>query len=129
MNFETKLREELIDEIGELNKLQVGSDEYKIAADGVSKIADRVIEMEKFRVENETKLKAQEMEYEMKLIEIEENRKDRFARNAINVGTFVGGLGFSFLATKWTFKFEETGSISSMVGRQVLQKAVNLFKK
>lgn len=129
MNVETKLREELFEEINELSKLQVGSDEYKIAADGVTKITDRLIEMEKNRNDYEAKIRAQDMEHDLKLMEIEDNRKDRFAKNVIAVGTFVGGLGFSYLATKWSFKFEEVGTISSQAGRNFVNKAMNFFKK
>lgn len=129
MNVELKLKEELIDEIGELGKLQVGSDEYKIAADGVSKIADRVIEIKKLEMENENKIRAQDMEYDLKSKEIEEACKDRKAKNRIALITFGAGLGFQFLLSKWTFLFEEKGTISSSMGRNLINKAITIFKR
>lgn len=129
MNVETKLREELLEEIDELSKLQVGSEQYKIAADGVVKITDRLIEMEKNRIDHEAKIRAQDMERDIKIMEIEEERKDRKAKNLITAGSFVSGLGFSYLATKWSFKFEEAGTISSQAGRNFVNKAMNFFRK
>ena len=129
MNAKLKLKEGFIDDIGELGKLQVGSDEYKSGADGVSKVGNTLIEMEKLEMEKELKIRAQDMEYDLKVKEIEENRKDRKAKNLIAIGTFAGTLGFQLLLSKWTFLFEEKGTISSSMGRNLINKAMTFIKR
>ena len=47
MSIETMLKDEIKDEMEELKKLTPGSEEHKIATDSVTKLYDRVIEMEK----------------------------------------------------------------------------------
>ena len=48
MKNETMLHDEIKAELEELSKLEVGSDEYETAVNGISKLMDRAIEMEKF---------------------------------------------------------------------------------
>lgn len=48
--LETLLNEEIKDEFSEVSKLEVGSDKYKVAVDGLAKLCDRAIELEKIQI-------------------------------------------------------------------------------
>ena len=60
MSIKTLLVEEIQDELNDLSDLDLGSEEYKITVDGLTKLIDRAIEMEKFETENEDKIKNRE---------------------------------------------------------------------
>ena len=45
MKNETMLHDEIKAELEELSKLEVGSDKYETAVNGISKLMDRAIEM------------------------------------------------------------------------------------
>ena len=47
MKVETMLHDEILNEFEELKKLEVGSDGYRAAVDGISKLLDRAIEYDK----------------------------------------------------------------------------------
>ena len=64
--LETLLNEEIKDEFSEVSKLEVGSDKYKVAVDGLAKLCDRAIELEKFKSEQEFKREQHEVETRMK---------------------------------------------------------------
>ena len=51
MKFEKMLHEEIESEIKCLEDIEMGSDEYKAGVDGVSKLIDRAIEIEKFNAD------------------------------------------------------------------------------
>ena len=60
MSIRENLIEEFNDEVKGLRGLQLGSDEYKATVDGVTKLADRIIEIEK--IEKDAKSKEIERE-------------------------------------------------------------------
>ena len=60
-------REELRTEIQELGKMELGSEEYKTTVDGITKLWDRVIEVDKIEIEADEREKNAQREQEMKL--------------------------------------------------------------
>ena len=129
MSIKTLIREELENEMDYLNKMEVGTEQYKTAVDGVTKLADRVIELEKFEVERKEKAENREIEYDLKLKQFEDERKDRFIKNCIAVGTAVGGMGLAVWGTVTSMKFEKEDSFTSLLGRGWVNKTVSFFKK
>ena len=59
MSIKTKLTEEFNDEILEISKMEVGSKEHSAAIESLTKLADRVIEIDKIENEQELKDRAQ----------------------------------------------------------------------
>lgn len=114
MNMETYLYEEIENEFNALAKKEVGSPEHAKAVDSLTKLMDRAIEMEKV-----TTSAAQN---EQQMIE---DRKSRLVKNLIDIGGVVLPLAVTVWGAKVSFKFEETGTITSAAGRQFIQK---LFK-
>ena len=116
MKIKTPLIEELHDELNELGKTTVGTDEYKITVDGVTKLADRIIEIEKIEAENRIKMEAQEDE-----------KRDRRIKNGIAIGTFVGSIAVYVATYLTSMKYEDKGVIPTMeFGKNALNKLSKL---
>jgi hypothetical protein len=124
MNIKNLLDEEIQDEFNALAKLEVGSDSYRGTVDGLTKLMDRAIELKKFEAERDERIEARESEQSLKLQQLREDRKDRIAKNCIAVGTALLGVGVTIWGTCATFKFEEEGTISSVIGRGFINKLI-----
>lgn len=120
------LKKELQDEIVTLEDMDMGSNEQKIAIDGVAKLAEKFIEMEKLENDKLEKAENREIDIEMKLKQMAEDRKERIVKNAVTVGTTVVGAALTVWGTLKTLKFEETGTVTTSAGREFIKK---LFSK
>lgn len=113
---ETKvlLETEVQREIEQLKKMEVCDESYKDAVDGITKLTDRLIEIEK--VQNEVSDK------EIKLKEMEDERKDRLIKNCLTGASIVTGIGLTVWGTIKSLKFEEEGTVTTIVGRGFINK-------
>ena len=66
MSIKNGLVEESNNELKEVRKLEVGSEKHKTAVDSLTKLADRVLEIEKLEVSKEEKLDEKVMEMELR---------------------------------------------------------------
>ena len=66
MNIENLLHDEIVRELATLEDMEVGTDSYKVTIDGVTKLVDRAIDIDKLNVESEEKKKARESGDELK---------------------------------------------------------------
>lgn len=129
MKNETMLHEEIQGELAELSKLEVGSEKYKVAVDGVAKLMDRAIEIDKINADTQEKVESREAEIDLKLKQLEEDKKDRKVRNGIAIASIGIPAVVSIWGTLKTLKFEEVGTVTTLAGREHLRKIFNLFKK
>lgn len=122
MNIEHMMHEEIKSELEELGKLQVGSEEYKVAVDGITKLTDRIIEMKKSDREVEAKDRDREIENNLKIQQMEDEQKDRIIKNIIA----VAGIAVPTIVTIWgtvkSIEFEKEGTITTIMGRGFIQK-------
>lgn len=122
MEIKTLLVEEVQDELDNLGALELGSEEYKTTVDGLTKLIDRVIDIEKLESDSKEKVIVMENENDFKLKQMDEERKDRLIRN----GIAVAGIVIPSLITIWgtvkSLKFEEEGTITTIVGRGFINK-------
>ena len=109
MSMVTKLNVEIEEKFDELAKLDPTTKEYSAAVDSVTKLMDRAIEIEK--------LESSETQSEKQM---EEDRKSRLVKNCID-----GGLAVTIWGAKASFKFEETGTITTSVGRKFMDKIIS----
>lgn len=126
MSVRTLLTKEIESELVTLEDMDLGSDECKIAIDGVTKLIGTLNEMDKLEFEYQERFESRKTEKELKMIEMEDERNDRIAKNVITVVTFAGGVALTVWGTYKTFKFEETGTVTSIIGRGFINK---LFPK
>jgi hypothetical protein len=129
MKNETMLHDEIKAELEELSKLEVGSDEYETAVNGISKLMDRAIEMEKFESDAKERIDSKEAELDLKYRQLEEDIKDRKTRNKINIAGIVIPAGITIWGTIKTLKFDQNNIITSTAGKEFTRKIFNMFKK
>ena len=126
MEIEKLLHDEIVDELGGLNTLELGSDKYKVTTKGIVKLMDRAIEMDKLSKELDERQKNRNEDLELKYRQIDAEIRDRKIKNVIAV--VISGVGT--IVTIWgtlkTLKFEEVGTVTTMAGRNFIN---NLFKR
>lgn len=126
MSVRSNLVEEFESELEELSKMEVGTDTYRATVDGVTKLADRIIEIDKIEKDNSVKIDTQEQEYAIKAQQLKDEKKDRFIKNCIAIGTFVGGVlvyGLAFIAST---NFEREGTLTTEGGKSSLRQLLKL---
>ena len=116
------LDEEIQVEFEKLSKLEVGSESYKATVDGLSKLVDRAVEIDKTEMENTTKIEAQNIENDFKALQIKEDNRDRWVRNGIAIAGIIVPSVLTVWGTLKSFKFEETGTVTTILGRGFINK-------
>lgn len=128
MSIKHKLVDEFNSELEALNTMEVGGDDYKVAVDGVTKIADRIIELERLESENQIRTNAQYNEIVTKMDQLKADKRDRLIKNCITGFNVVGGLGFAAWAFVASMKYEDKGLIPSTEGGRMSLKHLLRFK-
>lgn len=122
MKNEQLLHDEIEDEFKCLKDLEVGTEQYKVTVDGLVKLVDRAIEIDKLNLEAEEKSKNRKNDKEFKQQQMEDEKKDRLIRNCIS----AAGIVIPSLLTIWgtfkTFKFEQEGTVTTIMGRGFINK-------
>ena len=123
-NIETLLHEEIQDGFDALSKMERGTEIHKTTVDEVAKLFDKAIEIEKIEVEAKDKAKSREIEASLKRAQMEEDRKDRRFKNGIALGGIVLPLAVTIWGTFKTLKFEEEGTVTTIMGRGFINKLI-----
>lgn len=139
-NIRESLKDEIQTEIEKLSDVDFGSNEYKAGVDGVAKLMDKAIELEKIEAEDDKNRRSREFEHEK--FEFEKKKfmtDDGFKREQANsekIGRLItnsisiAGIIIPSVITIWgtvkTLKFEETGTVTTMAGRGFVSR---LFSK
>ena len=113
MSMTTKLNVEIEDKLDELTNMDPSTKEYDVAVDSVTKLMDRAIEIEKLESSDSQNEK-----------QMKEDRKSRLVKNCIDVGSIVLPLAVTIWGARASFKFEETGTITTSVGRKFMDKII-----
>ena len=116
------LDEEIQVEFEKLSELEVGSESYKATVDGLAKLVDRAVEIDKTEMENATKIEAQNIENDLKALQIKEDNRDRWVRNGIAIAGIIVPSVLTVWGTLKSFKFEETGTVTTILGRGFINK-------
>ena len=122
MNIESLLGSEIQEEFEELKKAVLGSEEYKITVDGLTKLVDRAIEIDKINSENDLKIDELVKEIDIKTRQMDEEKKNRRVQNGIAIAGLVIPTAVTIWGTLKSFKFEETGTVTTIMGRGFIQK-------
>lgn len=140
MDIEELLCKEVKVELENLANMEFDSEAYKATVDSIAKFADRAIAIEKLNIEQEEKEKARELEKEkfdremeeriiaraldteLKNKQFEDEKKDRLIRNCIAVAGIVIPTAVTIWGTIVSLKFEEEGSVTTIMGRGFINK-------
>lgn len=119
---EKKLYDEINAEFEDLSKMALGTEEYKVTVDGLTKLMDRAIDIRKFDVESAERIENQKMDNCLKQRQMDEERKDRLIKNGIS----IAGITIPALITIWgtvkSMEFEKEGTITTIIGRGFINK-------
>ena len=122
MKVETILHDEILNEFEELKKLEVGSDGYRAAVDGIGKLLDRAIEYDKLDAECNERSLNRGFEEDYKLQLAEDEKRDRRIKNGIT----IAGIVIPSLITIWgtikSLNFEKEGTVTTIMGRGFINK-------
>ena len=147
MEFDTLLREEIVSELEKLEDIEIGSDCYKTTVDGLVKLMDRAIEIDKMNIsKEEQKIKredakaATEFENKIKREQLENTKAiakfdnlfksrqmtdeqiDSIVRNCIAADGIIVPSVITVWGALMSFKFEEEGTITTSVGRGFMSR-------
>ena len=113
----------------ELEYLEPTSEEYKAAVEALTKLTDRILEFEKIELEElriDVTDENEKNKLELEQIAEENNRKDNKIKNVLSALGIAIPAGLTIWGTFKSIKFEETGTITTMAGRNFINR---LFKK
>lgn len=122
VNIDPQLYDVIKDDFEKLKGNDLGSDERKAALDEVTKLMDRAIEIKKVDIDCENRAKTLESEELMRKQQIEDEKKDRLIKNLISVAGIVLPIGLTIWGTKVSLKFEEEGTVTTIMGRGFINK-------
>ena len=128
MRIETMLHDGIEDGFNELKKIQVGTEEYKTTVDGLTKLLDRAIEIDKIDSETQTNADNREIENNIELKKIEYDRKDRIIKNCLTAASIVCTAGITVWGSLKSWKFEETGVVTSGPEREFMRRIFHSMK-
>lgn len=136
MDTRELLNTEIESEFEAMSDVEMSSNEYKVGVEGLTKLIDRQLEFEKldeeFREKREVRkleekikekdLELREKELKLKEEQLRQEQKDSKFRN----GIAIAGIAIPSLITIWgtikSLKFEETGTVTTMMGRGFINK-------
>lgn len=122
-----KLDAEIESELDALKETPVDSETFKTTVDCVSKLIDKRNEMEKIELDKRKQDLSElaETNKNNKEKELNEyNKKDQFIKNAISIGSIVIPVFVTVWGTYKTLKFEETGTVTTIMGRGFINKLI-----
>lgn len=122
MELEKKLHEEIGREFAILKEMEGGTESYKAMVDGVTKLTDRAIEIDKLNAEVEARAETQKFENELKLKQMKEERVDRIVKNCITGFSILLPIVVTVWGTKASFEFEKEGTVTTIMGRGFINK-------
>lgn len=119
---EKKLYDEINAEFEDLSKMALGTEEYKVTVDGLTKLMDRAIDMKKFDTEYAERIENQKMDNCLKQRQMDEERKDRLIKNGISIAGIVIPSLITIWGTVKSMEFEKEGTITTIIGRGFINK-------
>ena len=122
VNVETWLDAEIESEFKKLSKMDPGTEEYKVTVDGLTKLVDRKIEMNRVEIDCEDRTAIRENEQAMKEQQMEDEKKDRLIKNILSAAGIALPLLVTIWGTKVSLKFEEEGVFTTIMGRGFINK-------
>lgn len=112
------LEDQIVHDIEKLDYETFGSEAYKVGVDCITKMMDRVIEYRKLRSEQSDKKKQREIE----ALTVAEEKKNKNLDHLLKIIEIVVPSVITVWGTLVTLKFEETGTVTTIMGRGFTNK-------
>ena len=124
--IDTMLRDELQREFENLKDMKSGTEEHKVGVDSLTKLLDRAIEMDKLEADVQEKAENREVDIGLKEKQMQEDKKDRIVKNCLTAVSLIASVGLTIWGSCKSWKFEETGTITSTAGREFMKKLFHM---
>lgn len=118
--IKSQLNTEISLELSQLENLDMSDETYKVAVDCVSKLIDKRNDMEKIELEARKLELSQQKDKELN----DYNKKDQIIKHAISIGSIIIPVFVTVWGTYKTLKFEETGTVTTIMGRGFINKLI-----
>lgn len=122
-----KLDKEIESELDILAETDISSDSYKTTVECIAKLIDKRNEIDKIELEmaKQRLSEQKEMDANIKERELNEyNKKNQLITHAISIGSILIPVFVTVWGTYKTLKFEETGSVTTIMGRGFINKLI-----
>lgn len=120
-----KLDAEILSELNILKDSNMDSDSYKTGVECLAKLIDKRNEIDKIELEISKHRLSEEKEADALLKEKEQNeynRKNQLITHIISIGSIIIPVFVTIWGTYKTLKFEETGTVTTIMGRGFINK-------
>lgn len=107
------LEKEFTEEMSELENLEMGTDAYTSSINGATKLADRLITIQKNNDEYDTKIREIESNERVRMAEIEQNKDRKKLEWAKVIVPVVGAFSMGIITMIW----EKTDTMTLTAGK------------
>jgi hypothetical protein len=122
MSIESTLRDEIVAEMEELKKIEVGTDKYKAAVNGIATLIDKAIDMEKLDIDEQDKVETREFENKFRVKQERRELFFKFMHVCVDILGIAVPTALAIWGTKKTFEFEQEGTVTTIMGRGFINK-------
>lgn len=125
INYKEALDGEISTELEVLESMETNSEDYKIMVEGLTKLIDRSMELEKIetsKAQEAEKIKneAEKMKFEAE--QAKTNKIFQWIGYGISAAGIVIPVAVTIWGTKVTLNFEKEGTVTTMMGRGFINK-------
>lgn len=125
INYKEALDGEISTELEVLESMETNSEDYKIMVEGLTKLIDRSMELEKIEISKaqeaeKIKNEAEKMKFEAK--QAKTNKIFQWIGYGISAAGIVIPVAVTIWGTKVTLNFEKEGTVTTMMGRGFINK-------
>lgn len=113
MSVADYLEKEFTEEMSELENLEMGTDAYTSSINGATKLADRLITIQKNNDEYDTKIREIESNERVRMAEIEQNKDRKKLEWAKVIVPVVGAFSMGIITMIW----EKTDTMTLTAGK------------
>lgn len=118
INYKEALDGEISTELEVLDSMETNSEDYKIMVEGLTKLIDRSMELEKIEISKAQE--AEKMKFEAE--QAKTNKIFQWIGYGISAAGIVIPVAVTIWGTKVTLNFEKEGTVTTMMGRGFINK-------
>lgn len=121
MSIKSQLSDEIKDQLNEVHKIGVATDESKMAINNVGTLIDKFNDIERLEIE--------QRKIENENFRILSEVEDRKTKNKIAICTAGAGAGITIIMSLLAYVYEERGTITSKAGKRFIDRGFDYFFK
>lgn len=126
MNIEQMYREEIAREFEKLKEKEVGSEEHLKISDNISKLTDRLVEMDKVSKESYDKIESRMMDNALRTSQMKNERIIHWVKIGGEVVIVTMSLAGAIWGTVVSINFEKEGTMTTQAGRGWLNRILRV---